>query len=108
MIPWRELDRANVPGEPMPLVLSQRGAEFVIRVGGHTLMGSRAHGSEEALAERACACVAGRAGARVLIGGLGMGFTLAAALRALGPSARGVVAGLVRSEEQTPQLQPHF
>ena len=95
MIPWRELHRASVPGEPVPLVLAQRGTEFAIRVGGVALMGSRAHGSEEALAELACARIAARADVRVVVGGLGMGFTLAAALRALPTSARVVVVELV-------------
>jgi len=95
MIPWRELGRATVPGETAPLVLSQRGAEFVIRIGRHALMSSRAHGTEEILAELACARIARRADARVLVGGLGMGFTLAAALRQLGPDARVEVAELV-------------
>lgn len=58
-------------------------------------MNSRVHGSEEALAELACAQVADRPQSRVLIGGLGMGYTLAAALRRLGTEARVVVAELV-------------
>ncbi len=95
MIPWRELDRATVPGEPAPLVLLQHGAEFVIRIGPRALMSSTAHGSEAALAERGCERIAGSAGARVLVGGLGMGFTLAAALRCLAPTARIVVAELI-------------
>jgi len=95
MIPWRELDRANVPGQTAPLVLSQRDTEFVIRVGPHVLMNSRSHGTEEILAELACARIADRADARILIGGLGMGFTLAAALRHLPPGARIAVAEIV-------------
>ena len=58
-------------------------------------MSSRVHGSEEALGELACARIADWAQPRVLIGGLGMGFTLAAALKALGPTAEVVVAELV-------------
>jgi spermidine synthase len=58
-------------------------------------MNSRAHASEEVLADLACARVAGRPRPRILIGGLGMGFTLAAALRRLGPDGRVVVAELV-------------
>ncbi|HEY6554213.1 MAG TPA: spermidine synthase [Vicinamibacteria bacterium] len=95
MIPWRELGRATVPGEAEPLVLCQRESEFVIRVGRHALMSSRAHGTEEMLAELACARIASRAAPRVLVGGLGMGFTLAAALRTLGPDAHVEVAELV-------------
>ena len=95
MIPWQELGRASVPGCEAPLVLFQRGHEFVIRTGPHALMSSTAHGSEEALAERACDRIAGRASARVLIGGLGMGFTLAVALAHLQDTASVVVAELV-------------
>jgi spermidine synthase len=58
-------------------------------------MNTRMHGSEDALAEIPCRKVAGRPGSRVLIGGLGMGFTLASALKHLGKSAEVVVAELV-------------
>jgi spermidine synthase len=95
MIPWREIGRTTVPGEAAPLVLSQHEAEFVIRIGPHALMSSRAHGTEEILAELACARIADRAAARIMVGGLGMGFTLAAALRHLQPGARVAVAELV-------------
>ena len=94
MVPWQRLAQAEVPGEKVPLVLSRRDAEFAIRIGSRTLMSSRAHGSEEALAELACARIAVRT-PRVLIGGLGMGYTLAAALRQLGPSAQVEVAELI-------------
>lgn len=95
MIPWRQLGSATLAGESRPLVLWQRDTEFVIRVGPHALMSSAAHGSEEALAEAVCARLAGRAGPRVLVGGLGMGFTLAAALRGLPADARVEVAELM-------------
>ena len=95
MIPWEVLGHATVPGEEAPLVLARRGDEFVIRIGPHALMSSRTHGSEELLAERVCVRIAGRTEARVLIGGLGMGFTLAAALRHLRPDARVMMAELV-------------
>ncbi len=95
MIPWQRLGAAAVPGETLPLALFKRGDEFVIRIGPHALMSSTAHGSEEALAELACARIADRAGARVLIGGLGMGYTLAAALRALPQDAVIEVAELL-------------
>ena len=95
MIPWKELGRASIPGETAPLILAQRDTEYVIRIGAHALMSSRAHGSEEALAELACARIAARANARVLIGGLGMGFTLAAALGTLPGTAQVVVAELM-------------
>jgi spermidine synthase len=95
MIPWREIGRATVPGATAPLVLSQHQDEYVIRIGTRPLMSSRSHGTEEMLAERACARIADRAAAKILVGGLGMGFTLAAALRSLPPDARVAVAELV-------------
>jgi spermidine synthase len=95
MIPWEFLECAQVPGNGGELCLYRRGAEFSIRVGNRELMNSRVHGSEEALAELAYARVAGRPRPRILIGGLGMGFTLAATLRRLGPEGRVVVAELV-------------
>ena len=95
MIPWTLLDTATVPLDGGELRLLRRGAEFSIRAGTRELMNSRAHGSEEALAETACARIAARAQPRILIGGLGMGFTLRAALDALGADARVEVAELV-------------
>jgi spermidine synthase len=96
MIPWRLLDTAQIPGSGGELQLYQRNGEFSICiVGAGVLMSTRTHGSEDALAELACRQIAGRHRPRVLIGGLGMGFTLAAALRHLGPDAEVVVAELV-------------
>lgn len=95
MLPWQELERAAIPGEAQPMVLLRRGHEYVIRVGAVALMASTAHGSEEALADLACAALAGRAAVRVLVGGLGMGFTLAAVLRALPADGHVTVAELV-------------
>lgn len=95
MIPWRTLDEAEVPGEPQPLVLLQRGDEFVVRRGTVALMGSGMHASEDRLAAAACEAIAARPQPRVLVGGLGMGFTLAAALQALPAQATVVVAELI-------------
>jgi spermidine synthase len=95
MIPWTLLDRSEVPGKGEELKLYQRGSEFSIRSGYRELMNSRMHGSEEALAELACARIAGRRTPRILIGGLGMGYTLAAALRSIRGAAEIVVAELV-------------
>ncbi|MFA5028796.1 MAG: hypothetical protein WC713_13075 [Candidatus Methylomirabilota bacterium] len=95
MIPWEYLESAPVPGGEGEMSLYRRGGEFSIRLAGRELMNSRVHGSEEALAELACARLAGRPRLRLLIGGLGMGFTLAAALRRIGPEDRVVVAELV-------------
>ena len=77
LIPWVHLDSADVPGEHDQLRLMQRGQEFSIRVGSIELMNSRLSGSEQALATLTCARLQDRPDARVLIGGLGMGFTLA-------------------------------
>ena len=94
MIPWVLLDTATVPdGEELRLL--QRGAEFSIRLSNNELMNSRVHGSEEALAEIAIGKIGEQTRPRILIGGLGMGFTLRAALRVIGPEARVVVAELV-------------
>ncbi len=95
MIPWKLLDSAAIPGNGGELRLYRRADEFSIRIGGGELMNSRVHGSEEALAELTCHRLAGRARPRLLIGGLGMGFTLAAALKNLGPDGDVVVAELV-------------
>ena len=95
MIAWKLLARAKVPGNDVVLSLFKRGGEFSIRMDGRELMNSRLHGSEEALSELACARIADRHEARVLIGGLGMGFTLAAALQRLGDASRVEVAELV-------------
>ena len=73
----------------------RRGAEFSIMLGHNELMNSRLSGSEEALATIACGRVCAREQPRILIGGLGMGFTLRAALAALGTEARIIVAEVV-------------
>lgn len=80
MIPWEELDRAEIPGGGGEIVLRRRGTEVSIRVAGTELMNSRAHGSEEALAELVCRRLQQPSSMRMLIGGLGLGYTLAAAL----------------------------
>lgn len=77
------------------LRLMRRGEEFSIRIGGAELMNSRLSGSEEALARLALARIPATPAPRILIGGLGMGFTLRAAQAATGPQARLVVAEIV-------------
>ena len=94
MIPWVELDSTPLPRGGV-LRLMRRGQEFSIKLGVAELMTSRQFGSEEALATLSAAKLAGRASPRVLIGGLGMGFTLRAALLAFGADAEIVVAELV-------------
>ena len=93
MLPWEIVDRARVE-DGTELVLARRGEEWVVRVGGRVLMSSRQHGSEDALSALALGRLAPRQGGErtVLIGGLGLGYTLRAALDRLGPGARAVVA----------------
>lgn len=95
MIPWVHLASAAVPDGVGELRLKRRGAEFSIMSGTIELMNSRLSGSEEALATLVAQRLAGRKAPSVLIGGLGMGFTLRAALAAFGPDARITVAELV-------------
>ena len=95
MIPWTLLGSAAFPGDGGELRLYQRGGDFSLRLDGRELMMSRVHGSEEALGELAAARLRARKGPSVLIGGLGMGYTLAALLRGLGPGAAVLVAELV-------------
>jgi spermidine synthase len=85
---WELLDSTPVPGENKELRLYRRGDVYAIRVDGVELMNSRVHGSENALADLACARLPRSKDVRVLIGGLGMGFTAAAALRQLPAHAR--------------------
>ncbi len=95
MIPWQQIDAARVPGASVELRLMKRGAEFSMMLGQNELMNSRLSGSEEALATLACKRIESVARPHLLIGGLGMGFTLRAALRVLGAEARITVAELV-------------
>ena len=81
----RELIAEATTPDGAPLTLTREADGYVVRVRGATLMASRAHGSEEAMAAVACGGLRDRAGARVLVGGLGMGFTLRATLDALMP-----------------------
>jgi spermidine synthase len=88
VIPWELLDRTEAPDGEL-LELRRRGHEHVIRAGGHELMSSEDEGSSRSLAELGCAHLREAPKPLVLVGGLGMGFTLRAALDAIG--ARGVV-----------------
>ena len=93
----RLLDRALIPDNGGELLLYQRNDEFSIEVVGIAgeLMSTALHGSEDALAELALSKLKSPATARVLIGGLGMGFTLATVLRLVGDQGKVVVAELV-------------
>jgi len=95
LIPWVQLDSAEMPDGGGAIRLKQRGAEFSIMLGATELMNSRLSGSEEALARLACERIGAKSSAHVMIGGLGMGFTLRAALAALPATARVTVAELV-------------
>jgi spermidine synthase len=95
MIPWEKIDTARIPATNDELRLMRRGKEFSIMLGTNELMNSRLSGSEVALATLAAKRIEKVAKPRVLIGGLGMGFTLRAALGALGSKAQIVVAELV-------------
>ena len=95
MIPWVQIDAARVPGADVELRLMRRGTEFSMMLGPNELMNSRLSGSEQALATLACRRIAEVRRPELLIGGLGMGFTLRAALKALGTEARIMVAELL-------------
>jgi spermidine synthase len=89
---WTELSRAQTP-DGGDMVLRCRDGTYEIRINGWELMSSRAHRSEEAMAELACTGLAGAP--RVLLGGLGLGYTLRAALDILPPTARVTVVELL-------------
>jgi len=92
--PWDLLGRTATP-DGDELTLMQRSGELVIFANGKPLMSSRMHGSEEALATFACAQARLLDAPSVLVGGLGMGFTLRATLDTLPPSATVIVAELL-------------
>jgi spermidine synthase len=94
---WKHLDSAQVPGTQSTMSLHRRGEgkEYSIWVDGRLLMDNQVYGSEVALADLVCDSMADCSAARILIGGLGMGFTLAAALGRVGPEAQVTVAELV-------------
>jgi spermidine synthase len=92
-VPVELIDTADLP-DGGRLRLLRRGDDFSIRFGPEELMGNQVRHSEEALAALGCRHLAQRGG-RVLIGGLGMGFTLGAALDALPQDATIIVAELV-------------
>ena len=93
--PWTLLDTASVPGGEGDLRLMRRGSEYCIMTGSTALMNSRMSGSEEALASLSWEAIRGTSAPHMLIGGLGMGFTLRAALAILPADAHITVAELV-------------
>lgn len=97
MLPWERLGTAIAPdGEP--LELRRRGHEYRIWAGKHELMSSEDEPSSRSLAELGCAHLTRDAAVRVLVGGLGMGFTLRAALDRVGPD------GIVEIAELVPEV----
>jgi spermidine synthase len=97
MIPWTQLGSAQIPNNGGELKFSQRGDEFSIRLSGirGELMNSRLYNSEKVLAELGCAHLNSTDNAQVLVGGLGMGYTLAAALKAVTSNSHVTVAELI-------------
>ncbi len=91
------LGTAQIPNNGGELRLTQRNNEFSIHLKGigGVLMTSRVHGSELALAELGCAHIQGVENTKVLVGGMGMGFTLAAALKATSSNSQVIVSELV-------------
>lgn len=94
MIPWEKLARGKAP-DGQVLELRRRGHEYLIYAGGYDLMSSEDDASSIALSELGCAHLAGKNDARVLVGGLGMGYTLRAALDRLSDGAVVEIAELV-------------
>jgi spermidine synthase len=94
MKPLERLASATTPTGSR-LELFRHDGAYLIRADGVELMSTRRHHSEDALAELACAAYAGTPGGRVLVGGLGLGFTLRAALRVLAADAEVWVAELL-------------
>jgi spermidine synthase len=95
MIPLEEIDRVKVPGHDGEITLLKRGTEFSIRTAGKELMNSRLHASEDMLAELTFSRLGPKPGQNILIGGLGMGYTLAAALAHALPDTHITVSELV-------------
>lgn len=97
MIPTTLLGTANIPNNGGELTLTECDGVFAIQLKGVSgdLMTSRMYSSEQALAELGCAHLNDTENARVLVGGLGMGFTLSAALKVITLSSEVVVAELV-------------
>jgi len=93
---WTKLGEAPIPATNQSLSLHKSKDDFFIKIsGGHDLMSTRKHGSEDALGSLPCKRLKQPDTARVLIGGLGMGFTLAAVLAIVGPKAEVTVAELI-------------
>nr|WP_297348541.1 hypothetical protein [uncultured Glaciecola sp.] len=97
MIPWVQLGKAQIPNNGGELTFSQRDAEFSIRLSGirGELMNSRVYNSEKELSQMGCEHITSATTAHVLVGGLGMGFTLSEALRMVSNKSQVTVAELI-------------
>ena len=96
MNPWILLDKVSVPESSNELLLYERDSEYSIKINTTELMNSRLHNSEDALARLACAKMKkNQKEPKILIGGLGMGFTLKAALNKISARAQVTVAELI-------------
>jgi spermidine synthase len=91
---WTPVDTSLTP-DGKTISLEEHDGSYLIRVDGAALMSTRQHASEEKIAQLACAHLKGKRGARVLIGGLGFGYTLRASLSALAADASVVVAEIL-------------
>jgi spermidine synthase len=94
MKPWEVLGQTRTP-DGTELTLTRHTSEYLILADRQILMSSRMHSSEDALAVLGCARARTMSHPKVLVGGLGMGFTLRAALDVLPPTARVVVTELI-------------
>ena len=93
---WTQLGEAAIPDTDQSLILFKGKDDFFIKIStGYELMSTRAHGSEDALGSIPCKRLRKPESAKVLIGGLGMGFTLAAVLASVGSKAEVTVAELI-------------
>jgi len=92
MLAWETIDRTHAP-DGKELVLARRGTEWQVRAAGLVLMVSHEHGSEEVMSDYALERV--KAPRDVLVGGLGLGFSLRATLDKVGPHAKVTIAELV-------------
>ncbi len=93
---WTQLGEAPIPNTDQSLFLYRGKDDFFIKLsGGYELMSTRKHASEDALGRLPCKRLEHPEAARVLVGGLGMGFTLAAVLAEVGPNAEVTVAELI-------------
>ncbi len=98
---WITLDQDGIPGDPDAVLYFMKCQdEYTIFVNGRELMSNGMHGSEDALADEACDLLATMTNARILVGGLGLGFTLAAALKRVDDTGRVTVAELIPAVER--------